>query len=164
MFYRSNLHMNTNFEEEFNLPLYDRSVQLFDRSESCFTLTADTSSSVTAARRIGVCGACQGLDALGRSALFVRRSPADDSAPCPTLETRGRNCCSRSQSACTLGSYKKVKSQKSSTRAIYNFHVGLLTHRESNKQHAQTCGVMGAVSAPQSSSQAHDDVWDLLLH
>ena len=143
-------------EEAFRLPSFDlsdsASISIIDLSCSDRTM-----SSIGKSRQSSYLS----LDlALDRSALSKQRKAAGElSLIC---ERRIDIPCSRSLSASTHARVKK--SRRHSTRASYNFHMGLLTHCESNQINARSCGIEVRDSATRSSTQAHDELWDLLLH
>jgi hypothetical protein len=154
-------HMSMNLEEAFSLPSLERAVS------APFSII-DLSCTDSAVSRIGAgckkrTNTCKSLAVSGRSSFLDRRAPADDSAPSLIFENRIHRTTSRAQSACTEDKRKNGKSC-CSTRATYNFHMGLLTHRESNQTYLHSCGASGRVSASCSSSKANDELWDFLLH
>jgi hypothetical protein len=109
--------------------------------------------------------ACKVIDAADQDdplALFDRRSRCDASPENPVYR-RTRSSSTHELSRFSQDECLNAVSHGRPTRATYNFHIGLLTHRESRLAHTGSCGDSERFPAQRSSYQAHEELWDLLL-
>ncbi len=149
-------------EEAFRLPSIDDaySASISKNDFLCLDILGDSRKARKTRK-----SACKHIDAThDRTARFDRWEPSGDITSRIIISERAQSSCSRavSQSTCTLEDCRSSMPRRS-TRATYNFHIGLLTHSESNKTDARSNCFPERASARRSSCQAHDELWGILL-